>query len=132
MFGFLTKKDILHNFSTSTVTEEAYIQDFISSLVNSFDYKDLNNICFQQDGAKAHTSANTMSCFKNIFWDRLISTNPWPAKNSDLTPLDYNFWGMLKNKIYVNNPQTTSESKFTILNEIALISEMSFKMFLRI
>lgn len=125
--AFSRKKIYCTVFFTSTVTGEIYIQDFISPLVNSLDDKELTNVYFQQDGAKAHTSANTMSYLKNIFGDRLISTNLWPARSPDLTPLDYYLWGMLKNKVYVNNPQTISELKFTILNEIALINGNELK-----
>ena len=81
-------------------------------------------VWFQQDGATAHTADLTMALLRDIFNDRLISRNadfPWPPRSPDLTAHDYFLWGYLKERVYVNNPQTIAELKENILAEVRQI-----------
>ena len=76
---------------------------------------------FQQDGATAHTARATMDLLRQIFGERIISRNSeivWPSRSPDLTAPDYFLWGYLKERVYVNKPQTIQQLKDNIRAEI--------------
>lgn len=50
-----------------------------------------NNWTFQQDGARAHTAANTQE-WCTINFPSFIEKDRWPANSPDLNPLDYSVW----------------------------------------
>jgi hypothetical protein len=51
----------------------------------------------------------SMQALSDVFGDRIISNDIWPARSPDLNPCDFFFWGYLKNKVYSNNPRTEEE-----------------------
>ena len=58
-----------------------------------------------QDGARPHLPARYWITSK--FGDHTIGeglAQPWPARSPDLTPLDFFFWGWLKDAIYRDGP----------------------------
>ncbi|GFV12915.1 hypothetical protein TNCV_80681 [Trichonephila clavipes] len=60
--------------------------------IPEWDNHDVQELWFQQDGAKCHTVRATIDLLKDTFGDRLISRfGPvnWPPRSCDLTPLDY-------------------------------------------
>ena len=60
---------------------------------------------FMQDGARPHLPARYWITSK--FGDHTIGeglAQPWPARSPDLTPLDFFFWGWLKDAIYRDGP----------------------------
>lgn len=80
---------------------------------------------FQQDGATAHTARDTMAVLRDIFGDRIISRRSvfsWPPRSPDLTAPDCFLWGYLKEKVYVNKPQTIPQLKNNIRDEIRAIT----------
>ena len=63
----------------------------------------------QQDGATAHTATDTMAILRVIFGDRIISRRnvfSWPTRSPDLTASDCFLLVFLKERVYVNEPQT--------------------------
>ena len=63
---------------------------------------------FMQDGARPHLPARNWITSK--FSTHTIGeglTHPWPARSPDLTPLDFFFWGWLKDEIYRDGPIAT-------------------------
>ncbi|GFV80515.1 hypothetical protein TNCV_2150491 [Trichonephila clavipes] len=71
--------------------------DRYRAMITNFFIPELNNhdvqeLWFQQDGAKCDTARATIDLLKDTFGDRLISRfGPvnWPPRSCDLTPLDY-------------------------------------------
>jgi hypothetical protein len=59
--------------------------------------------------------------FVDIFGDRIISSDIWPAFSPDLNPCNFFFWGCLKDKVYSNNPRMEEELKGNICREISNI-----------
>lgn len=56
--------------------------------------------------------------------NRIISRNSefnWPTRSPDLTAPDYFLWGYLKERVYVNKPQTIEQLKHNIEAEIRAI-----------
>ena len=75
---------------------------------------DADYVYFQQDGATYHTSGETIGLLHEKFPDRMISRNGgynWPPRSNDLTPLDFFLWGFVKDKVYVDDPQSIQELK---------------------
>ena len=92
------------------------LQDFLFPLLPA---DNNNGIWFQQDGATAHTARETINLLREQFPNRVISKNGdlrWPPRSPDLTPPDFFLWGYLKEKVYINKPQTLQELKDNILN----------------
>jgi hypothetical protein len=62
-----------------------------------------DNMIFQQDGAPAHYANIVMEFFDGTFPRRCIGRGgwkQWPPRSPDLTPLDFYFWGYVKQTIY--------------------------------
>jgi hypothetical protein len=47
-----------------------------------------------------------------VFGDQV--TDQWPPHSPDLNPCDFYLWGMLKDKVYVNNPHMAEGLKENI------------------
>ncbi|KAL7290660.1 hypothetical protein TKK_0015421 [Trichogramma kaykai] len=52
-------------------------------------------------------------------WVPMRGTIEWPAKSSDLTPLDFFFWGYIRNKIYVSKPGYSTDLRKRIVHKCA-------------
>ncbi|GFU67259.1 transposable element Tc3 transposase [Trichonephila clavipes] len=97
----------------------AMITNFLIPELNNHDVQEL---CFQQDGATCHTARATIDLLKDTFGDRLISRfGPvnWPPRSCDLTPLDYFLWGYVKSLVYEDKPQTLDHLEDNIRRVIA-------------
>ena len=58
---------------------------------------------FQQDGAPAHYGLIVRNWLDSKLPGRWIGRRgpiEWPARSTDLTPLDFYIWGYLKQKVY--------------------------------
>ena len=98
--------------------------DRYRTMIHNFIRPVAANKWFQQDGATAHTARDTITLVNEIFDERIISRNSefnWPARSPDLTAPDYFLWGYLKERVYVNKPQTIEQLKHNIEAEIRAI-----------
>ena len=80
---------------------------------------------FQQDGATAHCSNETLQLLQTKFGDRIISRRtqqPWPPRSPDLSACDFFLWGYLKSKVYVNAPNSLQDLRRNIERKIQKIS----------
>lgn len=64
----------------------------------------LGDVWFLQDGAPAHTAAMVRDFLvENFGRDRLIGRYfdvPWPSRSPDLNPVDYFFWGFVRDRVF--------------------------------
>lgn len=107
---------------TVTVNGERYRHMLEDFLAPNLVHLGLDNMWFQQDGATAHTAGATIQILKDLFPTHLISRSgdiAWPARSPDLTVPDFFLWGYLKDRVYVNKPQTIQALKDNIRQEIA-------------
>ncbi|GFV56234.1 transposable element Tc3 transposase [Trichonephila clavipes] len=91
-------------------------------LIPELNNHDVQELCFQQDGATCHTARATTDLLKDTFGDRLISRfGPvnWPPRSCDLTPLDYFLWRYVKSLVYADKPQTLDHLEYNIRRVIA-------------
>uniref|UniRef100_A0ABD2XEH1 DUF4817 domain-containing protein n=1 Tax=Trichogramma kaykai TaxID=54128 RepID=A0ABD2XEH1_9HYME len=67
-----------------------------------------DEVIFQHDGAPAHTANATVRALDQLYPQRWIGVPrrdnvpfiSWPARSSDLSPLDFFYWGAIKEKTY--------------------------------
>ena len=97
-----------------TVTKERYTEMLAQIFPEDSEDVDSEAI-FQQDGAPAHTSRMAMEFLSNRFPNRLISKNSdfmmWPPRSPDLNPLDFFFWGFMKQKVHEGSPRSLGKVK---------------------
>ena len=75
----------------------------------------MGNIWFQKDGATYHTAEATLDV--RALFLKIISRRAyvvWPPRSCDLTPLDYDLWGAVKDKCYADKPETIDALKDNI------------------
>jgi len=58
-----------------------------------------NNFTFQQDGAPAHRSRQTVA-FLHLHVPEFVEPENWPPNSPDLNPVDYSIWGTLQQLVY--------------------------------
>lgn len=64
---------------------------------------------FQQDGAPPHFALTVRALLDLKFPNRWIGrrgTIDWPPRLIDLTPMDFFFWGTVKDKVFARKPRT--------------------------
>ncbi|GFU10432.1 uncharacterized protein TNCV_5123371 [Trichonephila clavipes] len=116
---YFFKNDEGHNVTVNDDRYRAMITKFFIPELNN---QDVQELWFQQDGAKCHTARATIDLLKDTFGDRLISRfGPvnWPPRSCDLTPLDYFLWGYVKSLVYADKPQTLDHLEDNIRRVIA-------------
>ncbi len=104
----------MQNFC-DVVENAAYIYWALSSFVTL--NKDERYIYFQQDGARAHTSEQTIEFLREFFNDRLVSITLWPQEARTRPQWIVFLWGQLQNKIFASPPATIKELKRCITME---------------
>ena len=75
---------------------------------------DMDDVCFQLDGATYYKSGETIGFLREKFPSRVISRNGdynWPPRLCELTPLDSFLWGYVRDKVYFDAPQSIQELK---------------------
>ena len=83
-------------------------------LFTEIEEKDIDSICFQQDGATCHTAEATLDVLRPVFKDRIISSRAdvvWPPRSCDFTPLDHYLWSAVKDKCYADQSKTIDALK---------------------
>lgn len=107
-------------FYHGSLTGIRYINFMVEALEEFLDNINLENrrmIHFQQDGAPAHNFREVGAVMQGLFGDRWIGTNGpvnWPARSPDLSPLDFFFWGNVKNKVYKQKYRNVEELENSI------------------
>jgi hypothetical protein len=76
-------------FFEDSLTAERYRNNILDVFINQLHDDELNHGYFQQDGATAHTTRETLRYLRQFVDDRLISRDLWAARSPALTPLDY-------------------------------------------
>jgi hypothetical protein len=102
---------------TITVNAEWYKVMLERFMQNELCPHQLDLLCFQQDGATAHTAQISMQVHRTMFSGRLISRFRdiiWPAHSSDLVVPDYFLCNYVKSKVYKTHPVNIEDQKHQI------------------
>ena len=105
--------------SRHTVNGENYLEILCEVVVPQLQTKpNFDELFFQQDGTSPHYALRVRDYLNKVFtqrWFRRTGSIEWPPCSPDLTPMDFFFWGVVKNKEYVKNkeknPKTVNELK---------------------
>lgn len=109
-------------FYEETINSDRYVRLILTPFFEQLVEEEKLHRHFMQDNATAHTANNSMDAIDEIFGERVISRRLWPARSPDLNPCDFYLWGMLKDRVYVNNPRTLDALKENIRGEINAIT----------
>ena len=105
--------------SRHTVNGENYLEILCEVVVPQLQTKpNFDELFFQQDGTSPHYPLRVRDYLNKVFtqrWFGRTGSIEWPPCSPDLTPMDFFFWGVVKNKEYVKNkeknPKTVNELK---------------------
>ena len=105
--------------SRHTVNGENYSEILFEVVVPQLQTKpNFDELFFQQDGTSPHYALRVRDYLNKVFtqrWFGRTGSIEWPPCSPDLTPMDFFFWGVVKNKEYVKNkeknPKTVNELK---------------------
>lgn len=78
---------------------------------------DFNRVLLQQDGAPPHFASAVRTFLDEALpsgWIGRRGRVDWPARSPDLTPMDFFFWGILKDFVYHEQPRTLVEMRARI------------------
>jgi hypothetical protein len=82
---------------------------------------EVTDILFQHNGASPRYHCRVTSTNK---WVGPGGTTGWPPRSPDLTPLDFHFWGYVKDNVYVPLlPQCSRELRDRIRDAVISINE---------
>ena len=105
------------NGATVTVNGQRYLDvlqnSFIPALqqLNVIDPSLPTDWWFMQDGARPHITRAVKQCLQNQFNNRTIGEGlglHYPARSPDLNPLDFGYWGWLKDELFRRSPSRMS------------------------
>lgn len=114
-------------FYEGSLTGRRYVDMLSELLVDYLDDVNLearNGIYFQQDGAPPHQFHEVRMLLERLFQDRWLATNGpirWPPRSPDITPLDFYFWGYVKDEVYKRKHANLNELQDSIRHIIASI-----------
>lgn len=80
-----------------------FLREDLPTLLEDVPLADLRDMWFQQDGCPAHFAVQVRDFLDQEYPGRWIGrsgTISWPARSPDLNPLDFFYWGVLKEKVY--------------------------------
>lgn len=89
----------------------------VSRYVDNLPLAQFRETWYQHDGAPPHVAVQVRQRLNQIFgrqWIGRFADNPWPPRSPDLTPLDYFFWGWVKQLVFKKESRTEEEMKLRI------------------
>lgn len=111
-----------------------FLQNHIENILENLPVRQYAQIFYQQDGAPAHTARIVTTYLNATFGDRWMGTNGpvrWPARSPDLTPLDFFYWGHIKEKVYRTKPQNIQDLRDRIIRAVNNITPVQMNNVLR-
>lgn len=125
--GLIGSKIIGPVFYEGTLTGRRYV-DMVSEILEEYlddvNLEERNRIFFQQDGAPPHEFHEVKTLLDRLFQERWIARNGpirWPPRSPDITPLDFYFWGYVKDQVYKSRYANLAELQNSIRDIIASI-----------
>lgn len=112
----------------------AFLQNTIADILENLPVRQYAQVLYQQDGAPAHNARIVTAYLNATFGNRWIGTNGpvrWPARSPDLTPLDFFYWGHIKEKVYRTKPQNLDDLSDRITQAVNNITPLKMNNVLR-
>lgn len=114
------------------LTGEAYLNFLRHELPNFLEDIPLSlyrEMWFQQDGCPAHFRVSVRQFLDQEYPNRWIGrsgTISWPARSPDLNPLDFFYWGAMKEMVYAKPIGNVEQLRFKITEAAELINSRNF------
>jgi len=102
-----------------------FLNNILGQMLEEIPLQTRGRMWLQQDGCPAHYSLVARRAANQLFPNRWIGRGghvEWPARSPDLTPMDFFFWGRLKDIVYVQRPTTKNDMMQRIRDACQLIS----------
>lgn len=80
-----------------------FLENDLNTLLEDIPLAIIGRMYYMHDGAPAHFSLVAREYLDRRFGNMWIGRGgpvPWPARSPDLNPLDFSFWGFMKNEVY--------------------------------
>lgn len=80
-----------------------FLENELNTLLEDVPLDIIRRMYYMHDGAPAHFSRRARAYLQRRFGNRWIGRGgpiPWPPRSPDLNPLDFSFWGFMKNEVY--------------------------------
>ena len=93
-----------------TVDQHVYLNMLTDTIITQVrEQQQQNDFYFQQDGAPPHFALTVRALLDKEFPNRWIGrrgTVDWPPRSPDLTPMDFFFWGCVKDRVFARKPRS--------------------------
>lgn len=98
-----------------------FLTEILPDLLEDIPLNLRDRIVYQADGAPPHYDLNVRDYLRNNFrlWIGRGGTVAWPPRSPDLNPLDYYFWGYLKQEVYRTPVESAEEVRNRIVTATA-------------
>lgn len=98
-----------------------FLTEILPDLLEDIPLNLRDRIVYQADGAPPHYDRNVRDYLRNNFrlWIGRGGTVAWPPRSPDLNPLDYYFWGYLKQEVYRTPVESAEEVRNRIVTATA-------------
>ena len=103
-----------------------FLQNVLFQLLEDVPLAIRRGMWYQHDGAPAHYYAGARHFLDAQFTNRWIGRNgpvAWPARSPDMNPLDFFFWGAMKDRVYA----TPVVSELELIGRIVAAAEILLK-----
>lgn len=107
-----------------------FLQENLSELLENVPLNIRRDMWVQQDGAPAHYSVLVRNWLNENFPNKWIGRGgpfDWPPRSPDLTPLDFFFWGHLKNLVYLTPVNNINDLRNRIMESAATVNENTLR-----
>ena len=112
-------------FIEENINQHVYLGVLNEHVIPFFE-ADFDEFIFQQDGAPAHYANSVRNLLNENLPGKWIGRRgaiEWPARSPDLTPLDFFFWGAIKDRVYGEKFTNLDDLKAVITREVSIIDE---------
>lgn len=103
-----------------------FLENDFAGLLENLPLAVRRNMWFQMDGAPPHHARNVRNFLDVHFENRWIGRDGpihWPARSPDLTPLDFFFWGRIKDLVYATPPVDDDDLLQRIINACQTVDQ---------
>lgn len=115
-------------FAERTITGIIYLdmlELFVFPQIDEIEQQTGKRVIFMQDGAPPHYHLEVRNTLNARFpngWIGRDAPIPWPPRSPDITPLDFFFWGYIKNVVYSEKVRDLVHLRERISDAIATVT----------
>ena len=111
-------------FVEENINADNYLE-ILEKTVIPFADAQFEEVIFQRDGVPAHYATKVRNLLNEKFpgtWIGRRGSIEWPARSPDLSPLDFFFCGVMKDRVYTEKFKTLEDLKKIIKREALIIA----------